>query len=226
MALGGMRAFVKKWKSIADKRKREAPPKPIPPKKPKDAKSEESRRKSKGKKTQKAKPVEKPDHHQFRTILPDDVDERYCVDKHLKVLHEAKALDLGDSAYTGMALMRMLFEFSVAAYLVRHGKFDELRQFAIARRRSKGMTISVADEKKVNPAIDEIIPYLDNNSSVWGAKENYLKHSLKKMGAHVATLNTAIHNPFQPVDRSKAFEIRDEILPMMRHLIETKQDGA
>jgi hypothetical protein len=33
MALGGMRAFVKKWKSIADKRKREAPPKAIPAKK-------------------------------------------------------------------------------------------------------------------------------------------------------------------------------------------------
>ena len=30
-------------------------------------------------------------------------------------------------AYTGMALMRMLFEFTIAAYLVRHGKFDELK---------------------------------------------------------------------------------------------------
>jgi hypothetical protein len=192
----------------------------------KKAKPAPARVKGKPKKKSKERPVEKPDHHEFRTILPADVDERYCVDKHLKVVHEAKELDLGDFAYTGMALMRMLFEFSVAAYLVRHGKFDDLRKSAIQRRRSKGMKIEAADEKKVNPAIEEIIPYLDNNPSVWGAKENFLKHSLKRMGAHVATLNTAIHNPFQPVDRSKAFEIRDEILPMVRHLIETKQEGA
>jgi hypothetical protein len=229
MALGGMRAFVRKWKSIADKRKRETPPKPIPPKKGKEVKGSASRSRTKRAKAKiviKPKPVEKPDHHEFRTILPADVDERYCFDKHLKVVHEAKELDLGDAAYTGMALMRMLFEFSVAAYLVRHGKYEDLRQFAIQRRRSRGVKIEPADERKVNPAVEEIIPYLDNNPSVWGAKENYLRHSLKKMGAHVATLNTALHNPFQPVERSKAFEIREEILPMVRHLIETKQEGS
>ena len=227
MALEGMRAFVRKWKSIADKRKREAPPRGIPPKKqdPKTSRSA-ARRKQRTKTIIKPHPVEKPDHDQFRTVLPADVDERYCFDKHLKIVHEAKSLDLGNSAYTGMALMRMLFEFSVAAYLVRHERFDELRKFAIERRRSKGLKIALVDEKKVNPAVDEIIPFLDNNPSIWGAKENYLKHSLKKMGSHVVTLNTALHNPFQPVERTKAFEIRDEILPMIRHLIETKQDGA
>jgi hypothetical protein len=224
MALGGMRAFVKKWKSIADKRKREAPPKPIPPKKAKPSETKSHKRKQK--KSEKQKPVEKPDHHEFRTILPDDIDERYCVDKHLKVVHEAKTLDLGDFAYTGMALMRMLFEFTIAAYLVRHGKFDELRQFAIERRRGKGLKIAPADEKKVTPQMEEIVPFLENNPSVWGAKESYLRHSLRKMAAHVSTLNTALHNPFQPIERSRAFEMRDEILPMMRHLIETKQDGA
>jgi|SRR5579871_19039 len=221
MALGGMRTFVRKWKSICDRRKREAPPKPIPPKKSAKSETPVPRRKSKAKTAEKEKPIEKPDHHQFREILPRDVDERHCVDKHLKVIHEAKNLDLGEMAYTGLALMRMLFEFTIAAYLVRHGKFNDLKQFAVDRRRSKGLTISAADEKRVNPQIEEIIPFLDNNPSVWGAKENYLRHSLKKMAGHMPTLNTALHNPFQPVDRSKAFEIRDEILPMMRHLIES-----
>jgi hypothetical protein len=69
--------------------------------------------------------------------------------------------------------------------------------------------------------MDEILPYLDNHPEVWGAKQQALKHSLKRMVAHGPLLNSAVHNPFQIIDRPKAFEIRNEVLPVIRHLIET-----
>jgi len=227
MALKDMRLFTAKWKTIADKRKREPTPKSIPPKAPtppdppKPGASGAAARSGPTKAGPVVVPIRKPDHHQFRTVLPADVDERHCVDKHLKVVHEAKDLDLGEFGYAGLALIRMLFEFSVSHHLHRHGKYPELRQFAIDRRRSKGMKIAPADEKNVLPSVDEMIPYLEMNPSVWGAKEAHLRHSLKRFAAHQQTFNSALHNPFQPIEKSRMFDIRDEVLPLLRHLIET-----
>ncbi len=228
MALTDMRKYAEKWRAFTDQRKRSPIPAPIPPKAPAKgppspppltSASRPSPTRS-APATKPAQPVIKPDHHQFRTILPSDVSEQHCVDKHLKVVHEAKALDLGDLSYSGLALMRMLFEFSVSAYLHRNSKFDELKQFAIDRRRSKGVTINPAEEKSFLPKIEEMLVYLEKNPDVWGAKQAHIKHSLKRMTAHIPTLNGAIHNPFQPIDRARVFSIRDELLPMLRHLIE------
>ncbi|SFH02475.1 ATP-binding protein [Methylobacterium gossipiicola] len=234
-ALLEMRKFAERWRSFTNERKKPGfalnslPPKPASPKQSPPngdsvSKSDPISRPPlsappQPKKTK--KPIIKPDYHQFRTILPDDVDESKINDKHLAIVHEAKNLDLADFTYVGMALMRMLMEMSVIAYLHRRNKYDELKEWAIERRRKKGLTISVADEKKVVPAMDEILPYLDANPNVWEAKETYLKHSLKQMITNQPLLNSAIHNPFQHFNRSKAFEIRDAGLPMFRHLIES-----
>jgi hypothetical protein len=165
--------------------------------------------------------ITKDDHHQFRTVLPPDVQETHCKDKHLAVVHDAKKLDLGDFPYIGMALIRIVFEISVSCYLHRHGKYNELRQHAIDTRKRAGQTITTADEKTVFPKMAEILPYLVNNPTVWDGKEQSLKHSLNKMMSHVPILNSAIHNPFQIIDKSDAFKIRNEALPVIRHLIET-----
>ena len=76
--------------------------------------------------------------------------------------------------------------------------------------------------KRLVPDFDEMIAFLENHPDVWGAaKENYLRHGLRRIAAHQPTLNSALHNPFQIVGAPKAFEIRDEVLPLLRHLIET-----
>lgn len=168
----------------------------------------------------KKQPTRKKDHNQFGTVLPDDVDELYCFDKHLALVHEAKGLDLNALTYSGMALIRCLFEATVVTYLGRHEKLNELKQFAIDERKKDGQKIK--SEKDVVPNMEEMIAFLVNNPDIWGAvKQNHLKHSLSRMAAHKKMLNSAVHNPWQPINRSEAFTIRDEVLPILRHLIET-----
>lgn len=167
-------------------------------------------------------PTLKKDHNQFGTVLPDDVDERNCFDKHLALVHEAKSLDLNVLTYSGMALIRCLFEASVVTYLERHGngKLAELKQFAIDERNKGGQ--NVKSEKDVVPNMDEMNAFMENNPDIWGAvKQNHLRHSLRRMAAHKKILNSAVHNPWQPINRSEAFVIRDEVLAILRHLIET-----
>jgi hypothetical protein len=222
MALKDMRRFAEKWRTIADQRKRAPAPKPIPPKPtiPSPIAARATQTKPLSTKRAAVKPTVKPDHNEYRTILPADVNEQHCVDKHLKVIHEAKELDLGDAAYTGLALLRMLFEFSASIHLQRINRFNDLKAFAIARRRSKGVKITPEDEKTLWPRIDEILPFLDNEPTIWGVNASQLKHIVKKMGAHQQTMNSALHNPFQQITTPKAFEIRNEIMPLLRHLIE------
>lgn len=165
-------------------------------------------------------PTVKQDHNQFGTILPDDVDELNCFDKHLALVHEAKGLHLNFFTYSGMALIRCLFEASVVTYLERHGRLAELKQFAIDERKKKNLKIR--NEKDVVPDIDEMIAFLENHPDIWGAvKQNHVRHSLRRMGAHKKLLNSAVHNPWQPINKSEAFVIRDEVLPILRHMIET-----
>lgn len=228
-ALTDMRRFAEKWRTLAGRRKKE-PARPIPPK-AESTKMETigappppSTRKgpSKAKPSIATPPVKKADHNEIRQILPQDIDEKHCYDKHLALVHEAKELDLGDFNYAGLAVMRMLFEASVLTYMIRHGKMDDLRDSAIAKRRSKGLAILPEEEKKVMPTPDEMVAFLENNYAVWGAtKATHLKHSLKRLAGHKPMMNSAIHNPLELINRAKTFQIRDEILPILRHLIET-----
>ncbi len=185
-----MRAFAAKWRTNAGraklmKRKGEQLL-PLPDvssaQKPKPKSGTKAANKPQPTKVKKP-PIVKPDHNQFSTVLPDDVDELNCFDKHLALVHEAKALHLNFHTYSGMALIRCLFEASVVTYLERHGKLADLKQVAIDGRKNKNLKIK--NEKDVVPDIDEMIAFLENNPDIWGAiKQNHVRHSLRRMATY------------------------------------------
>jgi hypothetical protein len=164
-ALKDMKLFAEKWRAMADKRKNvKAAPRKLPPKKA----SKPPKPKKKPPVT--VKPTTKTDHNEFRTVLPDDINEKFCNDKHLALVHEAKELDLAEMTYSGLALIRMLFETSAVTFLIRHSKYDELLKFAFAKN-EKGLGRKLKDEekKKFTPRIDDLLPFFHNHPELWGS---------------------------------------------------------
>ena len=223
VALDDMRRFAVEWRVEADRRKKAAAKgaalTPLPAKKPTPVVT-----RSAPKKSARAKPAPKPvtkiDHTQYREVLPQDINEINCVDKHLTLVHDAKTLDLVDHPYSGLALIRMLFETSAITHLDRHQHSEKVRQFAIDRRRQRGMKIEPEDEKNVSPSMDELLVYMQNNPSIWGTKANHLRHCVSKMSAHQKSMNSALHNAYQQISKNRVVEIRDEVVPLLRYLIE------
>lgn len=235
MALIDMRRFAERWRSYANlakaaKRKGETLIPPVTacvaPSKAStsgaDAHSSAKAGKTRAQGSSNAKPnrlVAKEDHNQFLTVLPSDVDERHCFDKHLALVHEAKTINLNVLPYSGMSLMRMLFEVSVVTYLKRHDKLADISEFVIQHRQKKGLKIQ--DERRIAPDLEEMIAFLENNPDIWGTvKQKHLQQSFRKMAARKGLLNGVMHNAFQTINKTEAFSIRDEALPIFRHLIE------
>jgi len=226
-ALQDMQRFAQKWRSNANdakkKKRRNETLNPAP--KPPAAKP--ARKDAASGQTAiiiKKKTIKKVDHHELATILPADVDERYCNDKHLALVHEAKELILGNFIYAGLVLVRVLFETTVVTYLVRHNAFDEFNEYVKTERAkaNKSNDSPEKDNPSMLPSLDEAIAYLVNNVGIFGGgKKQYLKHSLSRMQHHKKLLNSAAHNAYQPINRSEALQIRDEVLPILRHLIES-----
>lgn len=220
-ALKGMRDFAKRWRATADKRKKsKAAPRKVAPKK----RSKPSR--PSAKKPTVPRPTIKLDHNEFRTVLPEDINEQLCNDKHLALVHEAKEIDIVDCSYAGLAVIRMLFEISAIKYLDRNGKYNELLKFAIDRYEKKlekkEKKLTDEQKKKFVPNFDDMIPFLHNHPEVWGAaKQTHLRHSLSDMGKYQPRLNSVLHNPFQAINKTEALQIRDAVLPLLRHMIET-----
>lgn len=168
------------------------------------------------------KPTIKKDHNQYRTVLPQDIDEKHCNDRHLALVHEGKRLDMNLLPYSGLALIRNLFESSATVYLRRYSQYPAAKAFAIQRRKEKGMKMTPAQEKKATPNFDELHAFLTNNPSILNIeKDSKLKHSLSRVSTRQKTLNGAVHDVDQQIHRSEALQIRDEIVPILRHLIET-----
>ncbi|WP_156398241.1 ATP-binding protein [Caulobacter sp. Root1455] len=234
LALADMRKFAEKWRQFADKRKKGSAKgeklRPIPPPTPPSAPPSKPLSPQKPNGTKGApnppaptiKPAKKQDHNQSRMVLPQDVDEKHCFDKHLALVHEAKTLDLGIHTYAGLALIRLLFEASVRTYTIRHGHADALKAFAIEQRNTaRGTPLTPKQEAEVSGKMEEMLLYLQKTPSIWGTgKAPFIRPSLAKMVKHMPLINGVMHNPFQPVNRTVAFDIRDEILPVMRHVIE------
>lgn len=102
----------------------------------------------------------------------------------------------------------------------RRGKLADLRRATIDGRRKEDGQIE--DEKKIVPNIDEMIAFLQNTPDIWGPiKDKHIGHCLQKMSHHKKLMNGAVHNPWQAINQMQAFVIRDEVLPILRHLIET-----
>lgn len=171
-------------------------------------------------------PVFKQDHNVFSTVLPQDIDEIHCDDKHLALVHEAKRMDLNTMTYTGLVLIRMLFESSTVKFLMRRNKYDHLMADVIhgrnQSREKKGLPpLSEKEVKGLEPDLDELVSYLTKDDEIWdSARKNKIQHSLRKFLAHKKLLNSAAHNTFQTINKLSAFEIREDILPALRYLIE------
>ncbi|WP_081070617.1 ATP-binding protein [Burkholderia stagnalis] len=223
-ALDDMRRFAENWRSNATdakKKKRQHVPLNPPPTPPKGKPAKKESPTGSPKPTIKKKVIEKVDHHQVATILPADIDEKHCNDKHLALVHEAKQCMLGDFVYSGLVLIRILFETTVVTYLIRHNAFDAFSEHIKQEREKDRKSDSSTSNPSILPSLDEALTYLAKNPSIFGAGKNqYLKHSLTRMQHHKKMLNSAAHNAYQPINRSEAFQIRDEILPILRHLIE------
>ena len=238
-ALNDMRSFAENWRSLSNKRKKKAslptiapaPPSTSSPNTsptttpaPKPAPTSVAKPQPKTSPTMAAKPpVMKLDHHEIRNILPPDVDERHCKDKLLALVHEAKTLDFITLPYSGLALIRMLFETAFTHFAIRTGRIDDVKAFGVERR-EKRMERELTDDekKKFTASVDEIIDYLDVNPQTLGAgKAGHMSHSLKRFKNAQQTMNSAMHNPFQPIDRLVAIGLRTELVPLLRHLIES-----
>lgn len=230
-ALGDMRRFAMKWRSTVHQRKKQAksgepigepPPETSPSPSPPRPGPKPPARPPVTIPTPKPKPpVVKPDHHEYRELLPQDVNELHCVDKLLALVHEGKRVDLYRDPYSSLALFRMLFETAGVEYFRRHGKADEIREFAVAARLKKGHTMTDAQKLQAYPSMDELLAFLLADASVWGSTKSPLRHSLDKVKSYQKQLNGVLHNPFQQVAQHLALDIRNEGTPILRHLIES-----
>jgi hypothetical protein len=169
-------------------------------------------------------PVKKSSYNDVREVLPEDINEAWVNDKLLVLVHEAKLLDLGTHSYCGLALLRMLFEQAVLQLFNRSETLDAFSQFYLERRRKGNAAELSKDEARRPPTLDEMISYLESHPNAWGeAKSQHLKHSLANAKKRKPLMNGVVHNPYQIVDRTDAYAIRNELLPILRHFIETKE---
>jgi len=235
-AIEDMRRFTERWRSYGRDAKAARkrgdtllPPQHKPRQSDKPGKKPSSEKSRKPEQTEsktegpvKKEPISKIDHNSLRTVLPPDVDERYCKDKLLSLVHEAKRIDIYDNTYSGLALIRMLFETAVVEYMIRTKRAAKMRDFCIERKeKDKGKKLSAALKKSYQPSINELCEFILNNDGVWGEhKSAYIKGSAEKFKKHKEKLNSAIHNPLQPINFLTALAIRDEVLPVLRHFIE------
>jgi len=173
------------------------------------------------------KPVPRVDHNTFETILPDDINQLHCNDKQLALVNEAKRLNLNTLSYSGLVLIRMLFEVSSVQYLIRRGSYNTLKEKLIENRNTEREKadrepLSQTEKRNISPTLDEVIAFFESHEDIWDpAISKNIKFSLKKFAKHKEKLNSAVHNPFQLISKLEAFAIREEVLPILRHLIES-----
>jgi len=228
-ALDEMRKFTAKWRSFANKlkiAKRSGEefkplPKPLNKKVRHDTISiNQPVDNTNKKKINKNAPKE--DHNEYTTVLPQDIAENKCKDKLLSLVHEAKEIDIMQFSYASMALTRILYETSVIDYLTRHGFFKKLKDYCIASREQKKCSpLNEKEKGNLNPKMEELNSFIEKNSDVFGVECNaHIKTSHRRVAYHMPMLNGVMHNHVQTISRFKALEIRDELLPVLRHFIE------
>lgn len=221
-ALLDMRRFTREWRTFGNKVKKMrlangilvAPPPKKPRKKPTPSKIKKPTIKPKPKPVNKAKT--------YRTVLPPDVDEKHCQDKLLSLVHEGKTHDLYDSHYTGLALIRMLFETSCVCFFIRHKLYQQMLNECIrVHEKDKGITLTAKKKKDYVPDLAKMLQYLIDNYDDWKlGKGKMLKRSVESFKKHKGTVNDSIHHPLSQIAQSTTIQIRDELMPVLRHFIE------
>jgi Histidine kinase-, DNA gyrase B-, and HSP90-like ATPase len=172
--------------------------------------------------TTKSKPVTKPSPTSLPTVLPADIDETHCVDKLLQLVHEAKTLSIYSHHYSALALMRMLFEASARIFLIRHKLYENAKSVIIPLRETEmGKLLDQKQRSNFVPTMDEMATYMANNPSIWRAGSGpHMTQSLTSFSKKKSRMNSAIHQPVQMINITEAVQIRDDILPLFRQMIE------
>jgi hypothetical protein len=69
--------------------------------------------------------------------------------------------------------------------------------------------------------MDEMLAYFAGGPGVLdAATQAYMRHVVGKMGKHQQAMNSALHHPLQMINNTEALQIRDEVMPLLRYLIE------
>lgn len=181
--------------------------------------------KADGKRTAGRNAAAKQDHMEYSSALPQDTDEASCTDKLLKLLHEAKSLDITSHTYSGLLLLRAISQVGATEYLKQRHKMGALKEFLFdaqnQERNKKGLP-PLPDDMKLAyiPSLDEICTYFLNNGDVWGVETfSHYKQSMAKLKKWKKTLNEVAHNPNVMVRPEEALAFRDEVVPLLRHLL-------
>lgn len=159
-------------------------------------------------------------------ILPGDVDDSKCGDKLRDLVSEAKRINIKNSRYSALALMRMLFEVAAQDFLIEKKKMRDLKQEIIKKKnveRNKlgKKPLSRVEKNNIHPGLFQIIDFMLENPEIWGGdKDSFMKDSLNSFVNRKAKLNSAIHHPIQKIAVDVVVDTRDEITPILRNLIE------
>jgi len=159
-------------------------------------------------------------------ILPPDVVDTHCRDKLKNVVNEAKNIHIKHKRYTSLALMRMLFETASLHYLIQVNRRSDLQDTIIAAANEKRAgreqpPLRKPEAKKMQPCLEDICSYLKRNPEVWGTElQNHMEESLNSFINRKPKMNSGLHHPIHTIGAKVVEDIRDEILPILRHFIE------
>ncbi|HEY1770226.1 MAG TPA: ATP-binding protein [Chthoniobacterales bacterium] len=218
-ALEDMQAFAAKWRQYTRaaktaKRKGLLLPVPGPRKGVESAPSAKSNSR---------RPKAKMRQHS-RWLLPADIDEGKCSGKLLELVGEGKSIDAFENRYTGLALMRILFEVASVHFLKRAKLLEPCRAWCIAKEEAARAKAYSADHKKrYVPALSILLDYFTAHwEPTFGpAAGAYLEPSFNKFKQFKSDMDSAVHHPFNEINAIRAIEMRDSCIPILRHLLET-----
>lgn len=216
--LKGMRELASNWRTFNRKTK----------KKPRDSAATDKDSSSKGASGQGsngASDSEQRDHLKYNTVLPPDIDDHHLKDKMLRLVREAQTLDLSTHLYSGLLLLRALFEMVAVDYLKRHRQLGRLKEFHFkeidAKRQVDGRPpMSEPEKRNYAPSFEDICAFFLENGDVWGIEDfSYMKHSLERLKNNKKKLNGVAHNPMGMETLEDGKSIRDATTPLIRHLL-------
>jgi Histidine kinase-, DNA gyrase B-, and HSP90-like ATPase len=215
-ALGDMQSFAQKWRQYtraAKTAKRRGQALPIPaanlPSKPA---APPGRQRVSG-----SRPHD-------RSVLPSDIDEGKCGGKLLEIVREGKGVDFFENRYTGLAMLRILFEIASIHFLKRAGLLEKCRTWCITKEeKSRGKPFAVEKRKKYMPGLSILLEFFTEHWSevIDPAAAAYLDAGFRKFKQFKSEMDNAVHHPFHETNPLRAIDMRDSVVPLLRHLIET-----
>ncbi|RMB08104.1 ATP-binding protein [Eilatimonas milleporae] len=229
IALDMMQDAVRKWVSfanIADSYRREG--KTLENKTVTDDILAKERRNQQQKQFEKPEKPKRPPKDWM--VLPPDIDVSRCQPKLRTLVFEAQTTPINKKRYTSLALMRMLFEIAAQDYLIEIKQLKVLKKAIIAARNKDRIAagrpkMTPQERRELEPKLSDILGYLLKTRGIFGENiGTHLDRSVQDFAGHKGRMDSAIHNPRHKIGVPNVEEIRDEILPILKHLIERPDD--